>query len=235
MFIINAWNWLLDTASSWNLLAITIRLLFALIVGLIVGIDRERKRRVAGIKTHILVCLGSALVMITSQYMMEEFGDVADISRMGAQVISGVGFLGVGTIIVTGRNQVRGLTTAASIWVCACVGLAAGIGFIEGVIITLVLLVLTLKVLGKLDTIVRKSGREVDLYVEFVDNKGLLSFCDKIKADGHKIVKMQIGKCESENDFPNALFSIRTKNRDHIAKLPVELRRLKYIKSVEEL
>ena len=206
-----------------------------MIVGLIVGIDRERKRRVAGIKTHILVCLGSALVMITSQYMMVEFGDMADISRMGAQVISGVGFLGVGTTIVTGRNQVRGLTTAASIWVCACVGLAAGIGFIEGVVIVLVLLVLTLKVLGKLDTIVRKGAKEVDLYIEFVDNKGILNFCDKMKADGHKIVKMQIGKCENENDLPNALFSIRTKDRDHVAKLAVELRRLKYVKSVEEL
>ncbi|MBE6665079.1 MAG: MgtC/SapB family protein [Ruminococcaceae bacterium] len=235
MFIVDAWNWLLDAASSWSLLAITIRLLFALVVGLIIGIDRERKRRVAGIKTHILVCLGSALVMITSQYMMVEFGDMADISRMGAQVISGVGFLGVGTIIVTGRNQVKGLTTAASIWVCACVGLASGIGFIEGVVITLLLLVFTLKVLGKLDTIVRKGAKEVDLYIEFVDNKGLLSFCDKMKTDGHKIVKMQIGKCESENDFPNALFSIRTKDRDHIAKLAVELRRLKYVKSVEEL
>lgn len=235
MFIINAWNWLLNAASSWNLLAITIRLLFALLVGLIVGIDRERKRRVAGIKTHILVCLGSALVMITSQYMMVKFGDMADISRMGAQVISGVGFLGVGTIIVTGRNQVRGLTTAASIWVCACVGLAAGIGFIEGVVITLILLVLTLKVLGKLDTIVRKTGREVDLYIEFTDNKALLQFCDKVKEDGHQVVKMQIGKWDGENDYPNALFSIRTKDRDRASKLAVELRRLKYVKSIEEL
>ncbi|MBQ3490493.1 MAG: MgtC/SapB family protein [Clostridia bacterium] len=235
MFIVNAWNWLLDAASSWSLLAIAIRLLFALIVGLIIGIDRERKRRVAGIKTHILVCLGSALVMITSQYMMEAFGDVADISRMGAQVISGVGFLGVGTIIVTGRNQVKGLTTAASIWVCACVGLAAGIGFIEGVIIVLVLLVFTLKVLGKLDTLVRKGAKEVDLYIEFVDNKALLTFCDKIKADGHTIVKMQIGKWDGEHDLPNALFSIRTKDRDQVSRLAVELRRLKYVKSVEEL
>lgn len=235
MFILDAWNWLLDVSASWSLLAITIRLLFALVVGLIVGIDRERKRRVAGIKTHILVCLGSALVMITSQYMMVEFGDMADISRMGAQVISGVGFLGVGTIIVTGRNQVRGLTTAASIWVCACVGLAAGIGFIEGVVIVLVLLVLTLKVLGKLDTIVRKGAKEVDLYIEFVDNKGFLSFCDKMKTDGHRIVKMQIGKSDNENELPNAIFSIRTKDRDHVSKLAVELRRLKYVKSVEEL
>ena len=235
MFLIDAWDWLLEAASEWSLLAITIRLLFALTVGLIVGIDRERKRRVAGIKTHILVCLGSALVMITSQYMMLEFGEVADISRMGAQVISGVGFLGVGTIIVTGRNQVKGLTTAASIWVCACVGLAAGIGFVEGVVIVLILLVLTLKFLGRLDTLVRKSGKEVDLYIEFVDNKSLLHFCDKMKSDGHRIAKMQLGKCESENELPNAIFSIRTKDRDHASKLAVEVRRLKYVKLVEEL
>jgi hypothetical protein len=99
----------------------------------------------------------------------------------------------------------------------------------------LFLRVLTLKVLVKLDTVVRKSGREVDLYIEFVDNKSLLSFCDKVKADGHTIVKMQIGKWDGEHDYPNALFSIRTKDRDHIAKLPVEIRRLKYVKSVEEL
>ena len=235
MFLIDAWDWLLEAASEWSLLAITIRLLFALTVGLIVGIDRERKRRVAGIKTHILVCLGSALVMITSQYMMLEFGEVADISRMGAQVISGVGFLGVGTIIVTGRNQVKGLTTAASIWVCACVGLAAGIGFVEGVVVVLVFLVLTLKVLGRLDILVRKSGKEVDLYIEFVDNKGLLHFCDKMKSDGHRVVKMQLGKCESENELPNAIFSIRTRDRDHASKLAVEVRRLKYVKLVEEL
>ena len=96
MFIVNGWKWLVDLTASWSIAAVAVRLLLALIVGLVVGIDRERKRRVAGIKTHILVCLGSALVMITSQYMMMNFGDVADPARMGAQVVSGVGFLGVG-------------------------------------------------------------------------------------------------------------------------------------------
>ena len=235
MFIVNAWNWLLDAAASWNILAITIRLLFALIVGLVVGIDRERKRRVAGIKTHVLVCLGSALVMITSQYMMVEFGDMADISRMGAQVISGVGFLGVGTIIVTGRNQVRGLTTAASIWVCACVGLAAGIGFIEGVIITWILLVFTLKILGKLDNVVQKSAKEHDFYIDFKDNKSVLLFSEKMKKDGYRVTKLQLGKCENENDPPNALVSIRSKDREKLSGLAMELRRLSYIRSVEEI
>ena len=235
MFIVNAWNWLLDAASAWSVLGITIRLLFALIVGLVIGIDREMKRRVAGIKTHILVCIGSAMVMITSQYMMKEFGGVGDPARLGAQVISGVGFLGVGTIIVTGRNQVRGLTTAASIWVCACVGLAAGIGFIEGVVIALVFLVFTLKVLGKLDNVVQKRAREIDFYIEFKDNKGLTQFSEKMKEDGNRIVRMQIGKCEGEDESPNALVSIRVKERDKLSVFFAEIRHLKYVKFVEEL
>lgn len=142
----NIWNWFVETTAGWSTLGVVFRLLSALIVGLTVGIDREMKRRGAGIKTHVLVCLGAALVMITSQYLMENFDGSTDISRMGAQVISGVGFLGVGTIIVTGRNQVRGLTTAASLWVCACVGLAAGAGYIVGVLITLALLIFTLRI-----------------------------------------------------------------------------------------
>lgn len=235
MFIIKAWNLVMDSAAEFDLLGITIRLLFALIVGLVIGIDRERKRRVAGIKTHILVCLGSALVMITSHYMMVNFGEVADPARMGAQVISGVGFLGVGTIIVTGKNQVRGLTTAASLWVCACVGLAAGIGFIEGVILALLFLVFTLKVLGKLDSIVQKRSRDIDFYIEFKDNKGIPQFVEKMKESGNRIIRMQIGKCEDEDEHPNVIVSIRMKEREKFADLYSELRRQKYIKIVEEL
>ena len=123
------WNWLVETTREWSMLSMFLRLTIALIVGTIIGIDREMKRRSAGIKTHVLVCLGAAIVMMTSQYMMQLYGtEAADLSRMGAQVISGVGFLGVGTIVVTGKNQIRGLTTAAGLWTCACVGLAAGIG-----------------------------------------------------------------------------------------------------------
>ena len=89
-----------------------LRLIFSMLVGLILGIDRAMKRRGAGVKTHVLVCLGSALVMLTSEYLMRTFPDAkADLTRMGAQVISGVGFLGVGTIMITGRNQVRQLAS----------------------------------------------------------------------------------------------------------------------------
>ena len=99
--------------------------------------------------------------MMTSEYMTHAFDAKLDMARLGAQVISGIGFLGVGTILVTGKNQIRGLTTAAGLWTCACVGLAIGIGFAEGAIYTLVLMMITLKVLTRLgcrySTATRKS------------------------------------------------------------------------------
>lgn len=231
MFI---WNWIIDTAASWSTLGVTVRLLFSLLVGLVVGIDREMKRRGAGIKTHVLVCLGASVVMITSQYLMVQFEGDLDISRMGAQVISGVGFLGVGTIIVTGRNQVRGLTTAASLWVCACVGLAAGVGYIEGVVIALLLLIFTLRILGKLDAVVHRHAKVFDLYLEFTNNKGLTEFIERMREEKHKISVLQIGKGDVD-EGPNAVVSLEIKDYSKRASLIDDLRCMESIKFVEEL
>ena len=228
------WNWIVDTAAGWSTLGVTLRLLLALIVGLVVGIDRELKRRGAGIKTHVLVCVGASAVMITSEYLFVKFGGDLDLSRMGAQVISGVGFLGVGTIIVTGRNQVRGLTTAASLWVCACVGLAAGVGYVEGVIIALLLLIFTLRILGKLDVVVHRHAKVFDLYIEFIDNKGLTNFVEKMREKQNKITVLQIGKGDV-GEGPNAVVSLEIKDHSKRAGLVDDLRCLEYVRFVEEL
>ena len=111
-----------------NSISVTVRLMLSLVCGGILGVERGRKKRPAGFRTYMLVCMGAALVMITNQYIVEVYGG-SDPARMGAQVISGIGFLGAGTIIVTGRNRVKGLTTAAGLWAAACVGLSLGIGF----------------------------------------------------------------------------------------------------------
>jgi len=89
-----------------------------MLLGGILGIERGRKYRPAGFRTYMLVCLGTTIVMLTNQYVYERYGG-GDPVRMGAQVISGIGFLGAGTIIVTGHNQVKGLTTAAGLWAAA--------------------------------------------------------------------------------------------------------------------
>ena len=111
---------------------IIIRIVLATVLGGLIGIERQAKLRPAGFKTHVLVCVGSATIMILSELMFRkyylEFGMTSDPARLGAQVISGVGFLGAGTIIHQGVN-VRGLTTAASLWVVAAIGLAIGSGF----------------------------------------------------------------------------------------------------------
>lgn len=124
-------NAVAEATSELTLLSVVLRLGFATMIGALVGMERSSRGRGAGVKTHALVCMGSALVMLTSEYMRISLHNTGDMARMGAQIISGIGFLGAGTIIVTGRNHVRGLTTAAGLWVCACEGMSIGIGFLE--------------------------------------------------------------------------------------------------------
>ena len=118
-----------------NIVSITLRLLMAVICGGLIGIERGRNGQAAGCRTHMLVCLASALVMMTNVFVIEHYSPNADPTRIGAQVVSGIGFLGAGTIIVTSKNQIRGLTTAAGLWASACMGLAIGIGFYKLAII----------------------------------------------------------------------------------------------------
>lgn len=159
---------------------IILRLFFAMVIGIIVGVERSSRGRGAGVKTHTLVCVGAALVMLTSQYMWGIFA-TGDPARLGAQVISGIGFLGAGTIMVTGRNHVRGLTTAAGLWVCACEGLAVGMGFWEGAVTTLVIIMVTLRVLAKLDLRMHRFAKSFELYIEFDSGEDIRKFISDVK------------------------------------------------------
>ncbi len=131
---------------------LAIRLLLAAVLGGIIGYERERARTPAGFRTHIIVCVASALMMLTSEFLSQAYGGDSgpDPSRLGAAVISGIGFLGAGTILRSGAN-VRGLTTAASLWAVACVGLAVGIGFYAGAIAGSLIIFLTLVLLKRIE------------------------------------------------------------------------------------
>ena len=121
---------------TWEMI---LRLVLAMIFGGLIGLEREIGNRPAGFRTHTLVCMGSVLVMMTSEFMLDIYSSVSiDPARLGAQVISGIGFLGAGTILKDG-SRVRGLTTAASLWVVACIGLAIGVGFYWGALIATLL------------------------------------------------------------------------------------------------
>lgn len=221
---------------EWSMCAIVLRLLFSLIAGTIIGIDRGLKRRGAGVKTHVIVCLGSALVMITSEYMAIQFEGQLDMARLGAQVVSGVGFLGVGTILVTGKNQVRGLTTAAGIWVCACIGLAAGIGFIEGAVVTLILVMGTFGVLMKLDVLVQRFSRIFDLYLEFDTNRSVSRFLEEMHRRGMKVQLLDISKEKHPEKITTAIVSVEVRKyyKEHM-ELVDEIREMNFVRYVEEL
>jgi putative Mg2+ transporter-C (MgtC) family protein len=161
---------------------IIFKIVLAIILGGLIGLERESINRPAGFRTHILVCVGSALVMMISEYMFEIYHGIVNLdpARLGAQVISGIGFLGAGTIIRDGAN-VKGLTTAASLWVVACIGLAIGTGFYSAAIISSVMVyivLITLKNLfvGKIEVpIIKRGKRHVAVKLELSKNEGILS------------------------------------------------------------
>lgn len=233
--VLDVWDYITDTAHEWSLKGCTVRMLFSLLVGTLIGIDRGIKRRGAGIKTHTLVCLGSAMVMMTSEYMLVNYDASLDLSRMGAQVVSGVGFLGVGTIIVTGRNQVRGLTTAAGLWACACIGLAAGIGFIEGAMICLFLVIFTLKVLTKVDYLIHHYARIYDLYLEFDTNRGAAAFVQEMRQEGMKLAYFEMSKNKIKGEGPTAVATIEVRDKKKRPELMNRIRQMECVKFAEEL
>lgn len=137
---------------------IIIRILLAFLLSGIIGVEREYGNRPAGLRTHILVCVGSTLVMLVSFHLFELFKGQTDLdpARLGAQVISGIGFLGAGTILKEGAT-IRGLTTAAALWVAACIGLAVGAGFYTGAAVVTVVIVITLTVVNRLEKRINKD------------------------------------------------------------------------------
>ena len=176
-----------------NEITIIIRVLLSVMIGGIIGIERGRKHHPAGFRTYMLVCLGATLVMMTNQYIYQEFSN-GDISRLGAQVINGIGFLGAGTIIVTRKNQVRGLTTAAGLWSSACLGLAIGIGFYEGAIVVGFAILFIMTVMQKLDSFVQSKSTLINIYVSMYSQESVSTFINFCREKAYKIIDMQINK-----------------------------------------
>ena len=182
----------------------------AIIFGGIIGYGRERERRPAGLRTHILVSIGSALAMITNIYIYEVYNSSSDPTRLGAQVISGIGFLGAGTIIVTGKNKVRGLTTAAGLWACACMGLAIGAGFYSGAIIGCLFIASVTAVLSKLDKKINRNSRNITIYILVNSTKAASKLLEDIQTTNVKISDIEISNNNvSSNDLIGILLGLR--------------------------
>lgn len=177
--------------SELNAVSVTVRLALAMILGGIIGLERGIKRRPAGMRTYMLVCIGAALVMITNQYLTIGYPGT-DPSRMGAQVISGIGFLGVGTIIITRDKQVRGLTTAAGLWASACMGLAIGVGYYSGALIAMAFIFIATTVMHRLDIELIRRSRAMEVYVEMKDSANIYKILDYFKETGTTVTYMEL-------------------------------------------
>ncbi len=184
---------ILGDFAAWNIQNIIIRVVVAAILGGIIGLDRGMKHRGAGTKTITVVCLGATLVMLTEQYIQINFPGLANMNRLAAQVISGVGFIGVGTIIIS-KHRVRGLTTAATLWASACVGLAVGIGFIEGGILITVMMLVSLHVLPFVERFATRHSRYCNVFMDVEKSRDLHIVIQDLKEAGIVIDSMEMSE-----------------------------------------
>ena len=174
-----------------NITSTALRLILAVVIGGLIGLERGASNHAAGFRTHILVCVGSALVMLTNEYICYLYG-AGDPARLGAQVITGVGFLGAGTIMMTGRNKIKGLTTAAGLWASACLGLAIGIGYYSGALIAATLVLLSLALLPKVEDFFYKKAKSMDLYIEMESVDQFKTFVKYVRTLNSKYFKTEI-------------------------------------------
>ena len=215
--------------------AVVLRILMALIVGGIIGLERGLKNRPAGLRTYMLVCVGSCLIMLTNQYIYQLTG-AGDPMRLGAQVVSGIGFLGAGTIVVTRRNHIKGLTTAAGLWAAAGVGLALGIGFYEAALVAGFAIFTIMTLLQQLDNRMHRSTRVLEIYVELAKTITLGTFIHKIRELDLEITDIQNdGEANMENGDRAFVATLRSQKRRNHPMLIEDIRKIDGVVHLEEL
>ena len=160
-------NEVFDFLTEFNAVTVVIRVVLAALAGALVGLEREFHGRAAGMRTHMMVALGAALAAMIGLFTVKELGFSSDPLRVGAQVISGVGFLGAGTILLRGGgSRITGLTTAAGLWTAASIGLAVGIGFYVGAFMTVIAAMLTFTLITSLEHFLNRKRQRMAIYLE---------------------------------------------------------------------
>ena len=215
-----------------NEISITLRIILAVFCGGIIGLERGRAHQPAGMRTHMLVCLGAAIVMSTGHYMYDSF-QTGDPARLGAQVISGIGFMGAGSIITSGKTKVRGLTTAAGLWTSACIGLAIGIGFYSAGLLATFAVYLIMARFKRLEYRFMMDQIYYGLYLEFDVSSTLSDIAQHITGFGLEIEEIQMGK--RTPTFQKALITLKSTpkfKRDNILKQMEEIQSVRFAKFI---
>lgn len=213
---------------------VILRLLLAAGCGFAIGFERTWRRRTAGLRTHILICLGAAITTLTSQYLYLDMHYYTDIARLGAQVIAGLGFIGAGTIIVTRHQRIKGLTTAAGLWSCGIIGLAIGSGFYEGGIIAAGLMLFAELIITRLEHNILDRSRDFSLYIEYDNTGALNSIITLIRQENFKLLNIEVARpnvTKKHNAF--ALISLRETKSARQEDLVDEVRGTEGVVSVD--
>lgn len=219
--------------------SVVFRLTLAILLGGAIGLERGRKNRPAGFRTYMMVCMGSVLTMLLGQYtsaFAQAHGLQTDMTRIGAQVINGIGFLGAGTILVTEKQQVKGLTTAAGLWASACMGLALGAGFYECVMLAFLLIIMVVLLLPKIEAFLIAKSRNMDFYVEVAAIEGIHQVIACLKMQNVQIYDVDITRGELRSEKrSNAVFSVRLDKRQTHTQIMEQLSHIDTICTIKEL
>lgn len=212
-----------------------LRILCAIFIGGLLGLDRGLKNRPAGMCTYMLVCVGSCLIMLTNQFIYQSTG-TGDPVRMGAQVVSGIGFLGAGTIIVTRRSQIKGLTTAAGLWAAAGVGLALGVGFYFGAALGGAAIFGVMTLLHRMDNKLQRNARTIEVYVEMSQDFSVGDFLRELRTRNLELHELQREHdAHTEQGVRAYLATLRAQRRTSHIELLEDLTKIPGILFIEEL
>lgn len=221
---------------EFNFLSIFLRLFIATLLGSIIGMERGLKRRPAGLRTFALVCVGSAMAMISNEYLEILHPGKIDIGRMAAQVISGIGFLGAGTIIFTKGQKTKGLTTAASLWATATVGIALGEGFYVAAFICFFLIISITTFLHILDKRLYENSKVIELYIEAVDFSCIPKLISYSRSHNFLITSFEKSpKSSLMNGMVTMFLEIDLKKRTNHTPIVEELNLIEGVTLVEEI
>ena len=236
-----------DSLRELSMASLLLRLVLAMVCGGLIGMERGEKRRAAGLRTYMLVCLGAALSVVLSQYFYVCLttvwsadallvGRTTDVSRIAAMVIGGIGFLGTGTIIITGKQEVRGLTTAAGLWASASLGIAIGAGCYECVIIAFALMLLCIALLPAVEDYIIENARNINIFVEFTSLDDIGDILGCLKTQDVQIYDVEIERgSETRSGYPSAVLSMRMNRKMPHTELMTAISGMETVRSINEI
>lgn len=225
-----------DFAREMTLLGVAVRMISAVICGGMVGLEREFKRRPAGFRTHILICLGASVTILTNLYLYQVLNLYTDISRMGAQAIAGIGFIGAGTIIVTKRRRVKGLTTAAGLWAISAIGLVCGAGYLELAYFSTAMILVAEMLLVRLEYRFARKVEDVNLYIEYRHSVCIEQIMHALKEHKIPVLNLEITRItEGEEHRYCAIIEVEARKEELDGSVMASLNAIDDVTNIEEL